>query len=608
MSTQDVIVGIDLGTTNSEIAAFVDGRPQVLSSGTTNMLASCVGLSPTNELLIGAAARNQLMVYPERTVKSVKRKMGTDEVFTLGDKRFSPPEISALILRELAQWAEAALGQSVRKAVITVPAYFSDAQRQATREAGELAGLEVLRVLNEPTAASLAYGCDDSAHRTVMVYDLGGGTFDVSIVSIEGDVTEVLASHGNNQLGGDDFDELLLSTLLSEFETRHKIDLKDRHPAAYARLRRAAEEAKKRLSSESYVRVREEALVTEGGKPLHLDMEVSRQTYEDLIRPLVESTLDSVFKAMEDAGKLADDIDVILLVGGSTRTPLIREMLEERIGTTVRQDVHPDLCVALGAGLLASRLQGHDVERVLVDISPYSFGPSYLSVMDGRQYSYCYHPIIHRNTPLPITRTDSYYTAVPFQKVVEIKIFQGEDPDALKNVLVGKFTIEGFTPVQEENEVLCRMSLDLDGILKVEAIEKRTGLSKHITIRNATQPMSDADLARARQRLEQLHDTRSSDSLSDEGIQEAEFESVGSGEPGERAQAPENPELAIRIVEAESVLKRSRSLLETVHAEDKEEMIDLHEQIDEAIDESNIDSLSQGIDSLKELLFFVEGK
>jgi len=602
MSTQDVIVGIDLGTTNSEIAAFVDGQPRVLSSDQTNMLASCVGLSPTGELLIGAGARNQLLVYPERTVRSVKRKMGTDEVFVLGDKRFSPPEISALILRELVQWAQAALGQPVRKAVITVPAYFSDAQRQATREAGELAGLDVLRVLNEPTAASLAYGCDDTSQRTVMVYDLGGGTFDVSIVSIEGDVTEVLASHGNNQLGGDDFDQLLLTKLLSEFSDRHDIDLKDRHPVAYARLRRAAEEAKKRLSSESYARVCEEALITEGGKPLHLDFEVSRQAYEDLIRPLVQSTLDSVFQALEDAGKLAGDIDMILLVGGSTRTPLIREMLEKEVGTAVRQDVHPDLCVALGAGLLASRLQGHNVERVLVDISPYSFGPAYLGILEGREYSYCYHPIIHRNTPLPITRTDSYYTAAPFQEIVELEIFQGEDPDALKNILIGKFRIEGLTPIREENEVLCRMSLDLDGVLKVEAIEKRTGLSKHITIGNATQPMSDADLARARERLEQLHGTRSSVSLSDSDIREAEFEVP---EPGA---APENPELSIRIVEAESLLKRSRSLLETVHAEDKEEMIDLHDQIDEAIGKSNIESLSQGLDSLKELLFFVEGK
>jgi len=264
--------------------------------------------------------------------------------------------------------------------------------------------------------------------------------------------------------------------------------------------------------------------------------------------------------------------------------------------------VHPDLCVALGAGLLASRLQGHDVDRVLVDISPYSFGPSYLGVMDGRQYLHCYHPIIKRNTPLPVTRTDSYSTSVPFQKAVHLEIFQGENPDALKNILVGDFTVEGLTLIREENEVLCRMSLDLDGILKVEAIEKRTGLSKHITIRNATESKSDADLARAKERLERLHETRSSADASDSNIVEAQFEE------SENAAPQQNPELSIRIVEAESLLKRSRSLLDTVHNEDKEEIVDIHEKINEAIEGSNIESLSSGIDSLKELLFFIEGK
>ena len=288
MSLEECIVGIDLGTTNSEVAAFVDGQPQVLGPDPSKMLASCVGLSPTGEMLIGDTARNQHLIYPDRTIRSVKRKMGSDEVFTLDGKTFSPPEISALILRELVQWAQEALKVPVRRAVITVPAYFSDAQRQATREAGELAGLEVARILNEPTAASLAYGCNDPSQRTVMVYDLGGGTFDVSIVSIEGDVTEVLASHGNNQLGGDDFDQLLLNRLLETFQQEHHIDLKDRHPSVYSRLRWAAEVANKRLSSETHVRIREEALVSEKGKPLHLDIEMGRMDFEEMIRPLVD--------------------------------------------------------------------------------------------------------------------------------------------------------------------------------------------------------------------------------------------------------------------------------------------------------------------------------
>jgi len=573
------------------------------------MLPSCVGFSPQGQLLIGEAARNQLLVYPEMTVRSVKRKMGTDERFEIGNKTFTPPEISALILRELVQWAQQELRAEVKKAVITVPAYFSDAQRQATREAGQIAGLEVVRILNEPTAASLAYGFGDQTRRTAMVYDLGGGTFDVSIVSIESDVTEVLASHGNNRLGGDDFDELVLDRLLREFQTRHGVDLRDRDPVSYARLRWAAEEAKKRLSSEQYTRVREDALATTpDGKSLHLDLDLSRQEYEAMIRSLVESTLESVFQTIEDAGKQPADIDVILLVGGSTRTPLVREMLAEHVGAPVRQDIHPDLCVALGAGLLASRLAGHDVNRVLVDVSPYSFGPSHLGTLDGELYPYCYRPIIERNTPLPVTRTERYFTAAPYQKAIEVSVFQGNDPDALRNILVGNFTVEGLTPVAEENEVLCRMSLDLDGILKVEAIEKRTGLSKHILIKDAIKPKSEAELAQARARLQRLYSGRVevTEAAWEDGPQ-TNLEPESDTSQATQMTQPD-PEMDAIVTAAHRLIERSRQLLAGIHDEDKEEIIDLHEKIQEAIDTSDRHALSTGADALQELLFFIEGK
>src|SRR5437660_1317706 len=318
----DLIVGIDLGTTNSEIAAFTGGQVRVLGPGDTRMLPSCVGFTATGELLVGEAARNQQALYPERTVRSIKRKMGTEEKVSLGGKDFLPQEISALILRQLVEWAELSMGERPAKAVITVPAYFSDAQRNATREAGAMAGLEVVRILNEPTAASLAYGYGDGSRHTALIYDLGGGTFDVSVVTVEGDITEVLASHGNNLLGGDDFDDLLAKCLLEEFQKQHGIDLRQRNEAAKARLWWAAEEAKKKLSYEPYVKVREEVLVIENGKPLHLEIEISRDEYEAMIRPLVESTLDSVSKALQDSGKKPGDMDAILLVGGSTtRTP-----------------------------------------------------------------------------------------------------------------------------------------------------------------------------------------------------------------------------------------------------------------------------------------------
>src|SRR2546425_2385920 len=480
----ELIAGIDLGTTNSEIAAFSGGQVRVLGPGDTRMLPSCVGFSQTGELLVGEAARNQQALYPERTVRSIKRKMGGEEKVRVGSKDFLPQEISALILRELVEWASRALGERPQKAVITVPAYFSDAQRNATREAGVLAGLEVIRILNEPTATSLAYGYGDGSRHTTLVYDLGGGTFDVSIVVTEGNITEVLASHGNNRLGGDDFDDLLVEHLAGVFQDRHGIDPCGQ-TAARARLWWAAEEAKKTLSFEPYARIREEALMVVDGTPLHLELEVSREEYEAMIRPLIDSTLESVSKALQDARLTPRALDAILLVGGSTRTPLVSTLLRERTGLDPRQDVHPDLCVALGAGVLASRLAGNAVDRVLVDVSPYSFGISYLGERGGVPYPHCYRPIIRRNTPLPLTRTEQYATSYAYQTIVDVQVYQGEDDDALKNVLVGDFRVEGLTPTEEPNEVLCRMRLDLDGILEVTAVGKRTGKSKQITIANA---------------------------------------------------------------------------------------------------------------------------
>jgi len=609
----ELIAGIDLGTTNSEIAAFVKDQVQVLGPEANKMLPSCVGFSPTGQLLVGQSARHQQLLYPELTVRSIKRKMGSAEAVKLGDKTFTPQEISALILRELVEWARRDLNQTVEKAVITVPAYFSDAQRNATREAGALAGLEVMRILNEPTAASLAYGFGDAAQHTAMVYDLGGGTFDVSIVTVEGDVTEVLSSHGNNRLGGDDFDDLLLERLEREFQDQYGIDLRRDHPAAHSRLWWAAEEAKKKLSFEPYVRVREEALVMDNGKPLHLDLELSRAEYEEMIRSLVESTLDSVSKALSDARKSPGDLDAILLVGGSTRTPLIPQRLQELTRLAPRQDIHPDLCVALGAGVLASRLAGHEVERVLVDVSPFSFGPSYLGDRGGFPYVHCYHPIIHRNTPLPVTRTNQYCTASPYQTSVQVEIYQGEDEDALKNILVGDFLIEGLRPTEEPNDVLCRMSLDVDGILHVTAIEKETGKSKHITIARALEAKTSAEIAAARERVEKLYSSRAEEDISgDLAEDQADQDGEEISEPGDATET-EEPVAPMSGLPAEAkggangLIEQSRRLLDKMHPEDKEEVIGLHERISAAISANDPDELKKATADLRELLFFVEG-
>jgi len=632
MNDRDCIVGIDLGTTNSEISAFIDGRVQIIGLGNTKMLPSCIGLSKTGALLVGEPARNQQRLYPERTVRSIKRKMGSDETVTLGDKTFAPQEISALLLRELTEWAKRKLGFPVKKAVISVPAYFSDAQRNATREAGKLAGLDVVRILNEPTAASLAYGYGSDIGRTVMIYDLGGGTFDVSIVTIEQDITEVLASHGNNRLGGDDFDQLMVDHLQAEFRNMHGIDLNDGHRVALSRLWWAAEEAKKKLSFEPFVKIREEALVNIDGKPLHLETEISREEHEEMIRPLVESTLDSVSRAIDDAGKKPGDLDAILLVGGSTRIPLVLRVLKERAGITPRHDIHPDLCVSLGAGVLASRLSGHEVDRVLVDVSPYSFGPSYLGERGGVPYPYCYHPIIRSNTALPVTRTERYFTSFSYQTEVAIEIYQGDDPDALKNIPVGHFHVKGLKPTEESNIVLCRMSLDIDGILKVTAIEKETGKSKQITIDNALQPKSDKEIAAARKRLQELYDIRATEldnlfngfehqSMEDEDDDGYDVVDVSAdtkpggreGLAGEETGKTEgkilefNSEWVHAGRDAKNLLERSRRLLDRMHDEDKEEAIDLHEQIESAMASRDTEVLTEACEALKELLFFIEG-
>ncbi len=602
---EDLIVGIDLGTTNSEVAAFVDGKVTILGWGRRNILPSVVGLSPSGELLVGEAARNQLVLYPERTVRSIKRKMGSNDTVLLGDRQFTPPEISALILRELAAWASRGLDRPVEKAVITVPAYFSDAQRQATREAARLAGLEAVRILNEPTAASLAYG--EGSRHTAMVYDLGGGTFDVSVVALEGDITEVLASHGNNHLGGDDFNDLLAEHLIREFQSRHGIDLRSGHPVARARVWWAAEEAKRRLSFDPEVTVREEALATVDGKPLHLELEITREQYEDLIRPLIEQTLEHISKALADAGKSPSDLDAILLVGGSTRTPLVAQMIEQRTGLIPREEIHPDLCVALGAGVLASRLAGHEVERVLVDVTPYSFGVSFLGERGGVSYPHCFKPIIRRNCPLPVTRTERFFTSYPYQEEVDVRVYEGEDEDALRNILVGDFNVKGLTPMRDFNEVLCRMSLDLDGILNVTAIEKKSGLSKNITIARALEARSETEIAAARKRLEALFAGRQEEDDFDDYEDQSDGGDAFQALPA-LAEGSAKSDWGAAEEEGRQIVERARHLLDQVHEEDREEVIDLNQAIESAIEGQDDAALKGAVNDLRELLFFVEGR
>ncbi len=504
VNTKDIIVGIDLGTTNSSVGYVENGRPCLIPIDGSVLLPSVVGLAPDGTLLVGTAARNQRHVFPLRTVASIKRRMGQTEKVRLGDTEYSPTEISALILRRLKIAAEQHLGGPVTRAVITVPAFFSDAQRTATREAGEMAGFKVERILNEPTAAALCYAEAEGPARTLLVYDLGGGTFDVSIVRTRGEITEVLASHGDTLLGGDDFDRLILTELRQRFAAAGAIDSGDldSNARAIARLNRAAEAAKIGLSSLTHVQVTEEHLALQGDMPIHLDTELDRPTYESLIDALLHRTLDSAQIALREAKVLARDLDDAILVGGSTRTPAVSALLHELLGRAPRCEIDPDQAVALGAAIQAARIGGQATSRILVDVTPYSFGTSHFGYLDGMPSPDCYAVIIRRNSPLPARQSQVFYTMRPGQEATEVRVFQGESPDALDNLHLGGFMMEGLDPkAGDASPLVFALSLDLNGILHVEVTEKHTGLRREITLENAFRTLDAAEMATARQRI-----------------------------------------------------------------------------------------------------------
>ncbi|HEV3005145.1 MAG TPA: Hsp70 family protein, partial [Pirellulales bacterium] len=479
----DVIIGIDLGTTNSEVAVIQDGHPVMLSEDGDPILPSVVGLDPAGRLLVGKAARNQYALAPERTVRSIKRKMGQDVRVSLGEQSLTPQEVSAIILRTLKERAEKVLGHPVVKAVITVPAFFTEGQREATREAGQLAGLDVVRIINEPTAAVLTYDPHPPEMERLLVYDLGGGTFDVSIAQVEQGVVEILSSHGDTNLGGDDFDQRLLDFVCDRFQSEKGVDLRS-SPIARSRLLAAVEDAKKRLSFEATVTIEQEFIAEKDGVPLNLSMVVGRDEYEDLIEPLLAKTLQSVDAAMTDAKLQAPQIRKVLLVGGATRTPLVHKLLSSRLGRPVHAEIEPDLAVAMGAAVQGGLIAGVDVGPVLVDITPHSLGIEALGDLHGMQSHYCFAPIIERNTPLPAVRTDIFTTSHDNQEAADIRIFQGEDDDTRFNSFVGEFRVQGLARVPSPNQILVRLELDLNGILKVTATERATGLAKHVVIDN----------------------------------------------------------------------------------------------------------------------------
>lgn len=581
------IIGIDLGTTNSEVAVVENGRVTVIDIGPGNpILPSFVGLADDGSILVGEPAKNQYVLYPERTIKSIKRRMGSADRVELGDGTYTPQEISAIILRRLKAIAEAHLGESVHKAVITVPAYFSDAQRQATREAGEIAGLEVMRIINEPTAAALSYEANHQGHKKVLVYDLGGGTFDVSVVGIEDNVVEVLASHGNNHLGGDDFDAKIVEHIVEHLKGQGADPNSSRR--AMARITRAAETAKIALSDQPYTRIEEEYLLEKAGTPVNLSLELSRHDYEDMIAGYIDETLEAVHIALKGANLTVSDIDEVLLVGGATRTPIITQRLEEDLDLTVRAEVNPDLCVATGAAIQAAMLAGEQVSAVLVDITPYTFGTSALSEVNGMPYPFHYVPLIHKNTPIPVTKSEVFYTLHDHQKAVNVHVYQGEDPDALNNIEIGQFTVENLSKAPAGNPIILQFALDLNGIMQVSAREKNTGLEKSIRIDNVLSRFQEGELETARARISALF-----------------------GGEGEAAQSPVAPAGAVATehqltAQARALVEKAERLLDSAAEDDREEMVNLMETIKDALAAGDFAELSEPMAALSDILFYLE--
>ena len=477
-------VGIDLGTTNSLVAVVENGRPYVLARGEERLVPSVVGLADDGSIIVGQAALNQYVLAPERTIRSIKRKMGSDETVKLGDRDYSPAEISAFILGHLKALAEEVLGDTVDRAVITVPAFFNDTQRQLTKQAGELAGLEVVRIINEPTAAALAYGLEKQHDQFLLVYDLGGGTFDVSVIEQQGDILEVRASHGNVNLGGDDFDERILQHLLAHLSNEHHYDFKEDR-RALARLNRAAERAKLALSDAPYARAAEEFLARYDGQIAHLDTELSRADFERMIEDLLASTIVSIERALADAQLKPEQIQRVLLVGGSTRIPRVAELIEERLGLQPAMEINPDEAVALGAAVQAAIVNGETINAMLIDVAPHSLGIAVAEVYFDQVIPGGFRPIIRRNTTVPTTKSERFHTMSPQQDKVEIEVYQGENAVAADNTHLGSFFFKDIPPApdpHDDREIIVEFSYNLNGIVEITARDHKGDRREMMTI------------------------------------------------------------------------------------------------------------------------------
>jgi len=479
MAKKGKVLGIDLGTTNSCMAIMEGGEAVVIPNAEGGRTTpSVVAFTKDGERLVGLAAKRQAITNPERTIISIKRHMGTNYKVRIDDKEYTPQEISAMILQKLKADAEAYLGEKITQAVITVPAYFTDSQRQATRDAGRIAGLEVLRIINEPTAASLAYGLDKGEDQTILVYDLGGGTFDVSILELGDGVFEVKATSGNNRLGGDDFDERIMNWLIDICRREYGVDLRQDR-MAMQRLKEAAERAKIELSSVTSTNINLPFIAVTPSGPVHLDVTLTRAKFEELIADLVEKTVEPIQQALADAGLKPEDIDKVLLVGGSTRVPLVQETVRRVLGKEPHKGINPDECVAMGAAIQGAVLAGEVKDILLLDVTPLSLGVETLGGV--------FTKIIERNTTIPTSKSQIFTTAADNQTTVEIHVLQGERPMAADNKSLGRFQLTGIPPAPRGvPQIEVKFDIDANGIVHVSARDLATGKQQAITIKSSS--------------------------------------------------------------------------------------------------------------------------